>query len=316
MCKMDVLLSLVASIFFLCNVKAQDWDLDFDFSAYNNQLQLLITQCQDHDLKQQINEALCGNQYATKCIEIPTTNQDLPHVTCSADTRMGKVINLTLYKNDDDSLTGSIDRQRIEMKTFRSNPEMLTQVTDYVYAWWFHLNPNLKTGEKFFHIFQLKSGVDSTPLLTFSLTRKLGFHIRWRTENRTGVIQESKQIVMDLPDALGRWLQASVQIHYQNASSYFRVTIKDENGFELFPLNNASGIFNCNSCELLRETGHTIHPKWGFYRAHDDLHQPSDWQLFQNIQVWRDDDSNSAVGHYAALSLINFILFYLLICFQ
>jgi hypothetical protein len=39
-----------------------------------------------------------GGKTTTICIEEPTTNQDLPHITCQDDAVMGKVINFTIYK--------------------------------------------------------------------------------------------------------------------------------------------------------------------------------------------------------------------------
>ena len=252
----SVVVLIAAAVHGHLKTEGNDWSLDYDFSGYDNQVQLLINECRDDDIKQQINEALCGNKRTVRCIEMPTTNKDLPHVTCANDTLMGKVANFTLYKSDDDSLTGSVDRQRLEMKMSRHFiPAVLTKGTDYIYAWWFYLSPNLKTGDKFFHIFQLKTVIDSNPLLTFTLTKKTGFHIRWRTENRTGVIQESKQAIMDLPDVLGRWIQACVEVHYVNASSYFRVNLKDENGFQIFPLSNATGVFPCNHCNSHLDMG-------------------------------------------------------------
>ena len=241
-----------------------DWDLDFDFSGYNTQMKLLITECDD--VTQQINQALCGTKRATRCIEIPTTNQDLPHVTCVNDTFMGKAVNLTLYKTDDDSLTKMADRQRIEIKVSRMNTVVLVKANSYIYAWWFFLSPSLKTGDKFYHIFELRTTVDINPVLTFSLSKKNAFHIRWRNEKRPGIIQESKQTIMELSDILGRWIQAFIQVHYRSGRrSHFRIILKDENGFQLFPLSNTTdlshdgispaGIFPCNNCNSLRNKG-------------------------------------------------------------
>jgi hypothetical protein len=51
-----------------------------------------------------------------------------------------------------------------------------------------------------------------------------------------------------------------------------------------------------------------IRPKWGFYRALDDAHQPSDWQLFQNIQIWKKDESSaSSVTDRLSFGLIHLI---------
>lgn len=236
--------------------KEENWILDFDFTGYSTQMKLLVTECQG--IHQQINHVFCGTRKTARCIEMPTTNKNLPHITCVNDTLMGKAVNFTLYKTDDDSLTKLSDRQRIEIKVSRMNPVVLDRkANSYIYAWWFYLSPNLKIGDKFFHFFQLKTTVDNNPVLTFTLTKKNSFHLRWRNEKRPGVISESKQTILDLQDVLGRWIQAFIQVHYRNgtSSSHFRIILKDENGIQIFPLNNATGIFPCNNCNSLRNKG-------------------------------------------------------------
>lgn len=59
---------------------------------------------------------------------------------------MGTVANFTLYKTDNDPATGEADRQRIEMKVFEKSPTNLkaTLNSNYIYSWWFKLNPTLK----------------------------------------------------------------------------------------------------------------------------------------------------------------------------
>ena len=101
----------------------------------------------------QINKVLGGSS-STEAIEIPTTNSNLPHVSCSSDSVMGTVANFTLYKTDNDPATGEADRQRIEMKVFEKSPTNLkaTLNSNYIYSWWFKLNPTLKadTGQYIF----------------------------------------------------------------------------------------------------------------------------------------------------------------------
>jgi len=51
------------------------------------------------DVHTQVNNVLGGSP-TTDAIKIPTTNSNLPHVTCSSDSVMGTVLNVTLYETD------------------------------------------------------------------------------------------------------------------------------------------------------------------------------------------------------------------------
>lgn len=139
--------------------KAAVWDFDFDFSGYTKQAELLITDCST-DIRSQVNAVLCGDP-EIDCFEEPTVNEDLPHVTCDEDRRMGRVLNMTLYKTDNDP-TNKTDRQRLEMKVWEPSPEELKagNNSNYIYSWWFQLDPYLTPGDSvkptFFHTFQLK----------------------------------------------------------------------------------------------------------------------------------------------------------------
>lgn len=65
--------------------------------------------------------ALAGNP-SISAIEIPSTNVNSPHVSCVNDGVMNKVLQFTIYTDDDDSVTNDDDRQRIEMKVFEKSP--------------------------------------------------------------------------------------------------------------------------------------------------------------------------------------------------
>ncbi len=59
-------------------------------------------------------------------MEIPTTNPNLPHVSCSSDPVMGNaVVNFTLYNTDNDPVTKNPEKQRIEMKVYGRSPANL-----------------------------------------------------------------------------------------------------------------------------------------------------------------------------------------------
>lgn len=69
----------------------------------------------DLNIQSQINHVFEGGTN-TRFMEIPTTNPDLPHVSCAYDDLMGAVGSFTLYSTDNDPVTKNPDRQRLEMK--------------------------------------------------------------------------------------------------------------------------------------------------------------------------------------------------------
>ena len=249
-----ILLLSSALIFLFVNVSASNWDFDYDFSGFSNTATLLVTDC-TQDVVEQINLVL-GGSVTNQCVEIPTTNVNLTHVSCVPDPLMGKAINFTLYKTDDDVATGSTDVQRVEMKVYDKSPEDLKafEGSRYVYAWWFHLNENLTPSDQFFHTFQLKAvgstGVDSHPIVTFTMTNNEGFHLRWRNYG-TPTVTNNRYPMLEIKDILGRWIQVRVEAQFKKSfipddkenSGYFSVIIKDEKGVQLFPQSQDPDIF-------------------------------------------------------------------------
>ena len=192
---------LIAAAVLLNNgASAAVWDFDFDeqLAGFSKVAELLVTNCTT-DIEAQINFVLCGKpifhrilekksminttslsfippgKVTGSCIEVPTVNQDLPHVTCSEDRVMGQAINFTLYKTDDDPSTTSQDRQRIEMKVYNPSPVDLkaSNNSHFIYTHWFKLDLDYNAGDGGFnHIFQLKpvTDVSTSPLFTLSIS--------------------------------------------------------------------------------------------------------------------------------------------------
>lgn len=127
---------ILAGLFLAGTVRTANWDLNFGMSGFTKRSTLLVTSCKTK-VSDQINAALGGSK-DVDCIEEPTTNQNKPHVSCVDDSRMGKAINFTLYRTDDDSATGKNDRQRLEMKVFEQSPEILKAKLNshFVYTYW------------------------------------------------------------------------------------------------------------------------------------------------------------------------------------
>ena len=95
-------------------------------------------------------------------------------------------------------------------------------------------------------------------------------------------------------EALGRWIQVFVEAQFKRGESddpnddsgYVRVILEDQSGIQLYPLENETGYGYSN---MFWDDIDFVRPKWGLYRNLSDLHQPSDWQIFQNVQIWKKD---------------------------
>ena len=253
------------------------WDFDFDFGNFTKLTQLVIKNC-TQDMRKEINLALGGNS-SIVCTEEPTEGFD--HVTCYEDELMGPVLRFFLHSTDDDPETTSGDRSRMEMKVFNLSPSQLkaTENSSFIYTWWFQLNEDLRAVYSFFHIFQLKpvGGRDSNPLMTFTLTNNSnGLNIRLTQNDQSSW---NPYPMIPLRVALGRWIQAFVQVYYSGIDGFVRVILKDQNGVQLYDNEISQPMWWSDST--------FVRPKWGLYRTKSDFFNDFDWQKFQNIQIWR-----------------------------
>ena len=260
--------------------------LQFNFTGYKNVATLALKNCTTN-VHTQINAILAGDP-TIDVIKIPTTNPTLPHVSCSSDSFMGPAnINFTLYSSDNDPLTGLTDKQRIEMKVFgKSQSNLLaTNNTNYIYSWWFKLDSNLMVDKKFYHIFQIKSsvgtGVDTTTITSFTLTSADGFHLRLHHADGTVVYHD----MLPMTSVVGKWIQAYVNVQFKNGSTpgaatsgSVQVILKDQSAKTLF-----QGLFYN---DMFWNLATYYRPIWGLYRTTSPV-DLSDWQLFNNIQIWK-----------------------------
>ncbi|KZS13062.1 Uncharacterized protein APZ42_021895 [Daphnia magna] len=250
----------------------------FSFAGYNRQSETFLCS-PGGNTKGMIATALGESNP----LEIPTTNKRKPHVQCEKnDPVMGNVVKFTIYKDDNDGNNVTLkDRQRMEMKGKKDGKKGDT----FLYAWWFKLDSNMKNSDQFYHIFQIKSGgsknLTKFALATLTLTKKHQLHLQLNNLNAEG--KPSPKFSLEINQVKGKWIQAFVEAAYKKRSEggYIRVTMKDENG------------------KLLRDSTKIRHnmwwdnksypfrPKWGLYRKISPAYQPSDWQLFQNVQIWK-----------------------------
>jgi len=217
---------------------------------------------------------------------------------------MGNVVNFTLYKTDDDPATSHDppDRQRLEMKVYNPSPIELHALnnSNYIYTHWFYLDPELfpgNPGRTFYHIFQLKAvtDFDTYPMFTLSISQDEGFHFRLREYESTSDYFP----IMPWQDLLGKWYQVLIEANYKNGvsevpneeSGYVRVLMKDQFGRQVYPTGEESGVGYCSMFwDGMDPTTDFVRPKWGLYRNLSELHDDYDWQLFQNVQIWKKNE--------------------------
>jgi len=279
----------------LVQIEAKNWDLNFNFTGYTARARLLMTNC-NLDVKSYINLVL-GQVLKTYAVVEPSTNFLSPHISCVDDTTMSKAMKFTIYAGDNDVSSGLIDRQRLEMVVSGNSQSVLkaAENSDYIYAWWFHLKSDLSVTDNFFHIFRLKAddGVsdDKDTLLTMTLTRRHGLHLRIRDDSSQSV---TYQTMLDLQSATDKWIQAFVQVQYRSTTDSqadsdngsVRIILKDINGKVLYPPKQDTGLYVLST---FPQGTDYVAPKWGFYRqfSQDFLFHASDWQLFQNVNIWK-----------------------------
>jgi len=270
---------LILTLLFIDGVPGAPWDFDFTFTGYTKRTTLLLTSCTTQDAKTEINKAL-GGSATTVSYEEPS--EPATHVGCTdTDSVMGTALRFYIHINDDDTASTNTDRQRMEMKVFASSPTELkaTSGQSFIYAWWFRLYSAVQVTNTFFHIFQLKAvgGNDGNPLMTFTMTTGDGFHIRLTGQDHSTT---TKYPMLSMPDVLGKWIQAFVEVKYSSGSDGFvNVILKDTNGGTLYSKTIPAPMWWSDS--------DFVRPKWGLYRAKSNVFNPTDWENFQNVQIWR-----------------------------
>ena len=92
--------------------------------------------------------------------------------------------------------------------------------------------------------------------------------------------------MVPLTAVIGKWTQAFVQVNYKSGntagasnSGSIRVTLKDQNGNSL----SNQLIYH----DMYWPQADFIRPKWGLYRKKSSSFQSADWELFENVQIWK-----------------------------
>jgi antitoxin (DNA-binding transcriptional repressor) of toxin-antitoxin stability system len=215
-------------------------------------------------------------------IETPDQSPDGLHT--SFGRHIAEVFDTDLNKNvfefyshviPDNDVTGGLDRQRVEMKTFGASPNNLKGVLGetVTYKWRFKLPIGFKPSNNFTHIHQVKAvdGDDSSPI--FTLTPRYGTPNTMQllyVVDSNGSNDYKAEVNLSLFE--GIWVEAIevIKIGTGTSGTYSIVIKKVSDGTVLLS-------YSSNAIQTIRtaatDTGFPqvansfIRPKWGIYRS-------------------------------------------------
>lgn len=121
-------------------------------------------------------------------------------------------------------------------------------------------------------------------MATFTMTTKNGLHLRLRNDDHATFTYYS---MTSLTSVLGKWTQAFVQVNFKSGntngspnSGSVRVILKDQTGNQVLTDQLIYHDMYWPQADFAR-------PKWGLYRSISSLYQSADWELFQNVEIWK-----------------------------
>ena len=190
------------------------------------------------------------------------------HITEVIDKKQGPVFQFTVHAKEDidRDKCQKKDRQRNEIKTYKSSPDYLkaTKGEKVEYKWTMKLPKDFQPCNKFTHLHQIKSvgGIkaeEKIPLITFTAYRKESgdvLNIRYAPKDKQETIAKIK-----LNKLYGNWLEFTETIDYSKRKGNYSLTVKnlDNHNKIIFELDKKIDTYKKNA-EFMR-------PKWGIYRS-------------------------------------------------
>ncbi|AXT50475.1 fibronectin type III [Aquimarina sp. BL5] len=209
-----------------------------------------------------------------KPIEAPGKKKgDCDNHSSFNDTHITEVFNQELQKNvfkfvihveEDNDRCKKFDRQRNEIKSYKSSPDNLKGVLGETveYKWKFKLDKGFQPSKKFTHLHQLKAvgGFDKDmPLIT--LTARKGSVDRLELRYSSGLDQNTLTYVA-LSAFKGKWVDVIETVTYEEkGKAKFSILIKDlKTGAKILEYND-------DTLRMWKTQADFIRPKWGIYRS-------------------------------------------------
>ena len=191
------------------------------------------------------------------------------HIAEVFDTDLNKYVFefYSHYALDNDVATLSLDRQRVEIKTYAASPANLIGTTgeNIIYKWSFKIPVGFQPSSNFTHLHQIKAvdGDDSSPL--FTITPRFGIPNKLELIYVANATSGTNKVsVVDLAPFEGNWVDAVEIIHVGSIGTYSITLKKHSDGTVLLSYSNTN-------IATIRPDNSFIRPKWGIYRSLSDI---------------------------------------------
>lgn len=199
------------------------------------------------------------------------------HIQENTDPVVGNAFTFYLHQDKDCDPTNEDTeetRERVEIKVYEGSKNTLKafQGDHMKYTWRFKISNTMLIGERFTHLFQLKSvggSQSSHPLLTFT-GAKGKFEVR-HGENDTILGPQ-----LDWSTVKGLWLEASVDAVF---SHYGKLTIS------IKEVASCEAIYSYTGTLDMFKDGDYINAKWGIFRENKDLNLNDATVKFANFLI-------------------------------
>ena len=218
------------------------------------------------------------------------------HIAEVMDTDLGRyVFEFYSHVTTDNDITGGLDRQRVEIKTYAGSTDNLKGVLGetVTYKWRFKVPTGFQPSGSFTHIHQVKAvdGDDSTPL--FTLTPRYGTPNTLQliyTQDANSSTDTKREVNLSLFE--NTWVEAveTIKIGTGTAGTYAITIKKVSDGTTILS-------YSSNAIQTIRTsatdpatTGQVansfIRPKWGIYRSLLDSNRLRDDSMrFSDISI-------------------------------
>jgi hypothetical protein len=172
---------------------------------------------------------------------------------------------------DNDRCTSSMDRQRVEIKTYDQSPANLkgTIGETVTYKWKFKIPTGFKPSSGFTHIHQIKpvDGDEDNPL--FTITLRKGTPNKLEVNHYDATLPNNvltKLVNVNMSSFENTWVEATQTITVGANGKYSMMIKRVSDNFVLVNYTN-------NDIVTIRPDNTFIRPKWGIYRS---LSAPAD----------------------------------------
>ncbi|MBW1295780.1 polysaccharide lyase [Aquimarina litoralis] len=186
------------------------------------------------------------------------------------------VFKFVIHVKEDNDRCKKFDRQRNEIKSYKSSPDNLKGVLGETveYKWKFKLDKNFQPSKKFTHLHQLKAvgGLDKDmPLVT--LTARKASLDRLELRYSSGLDQNTLTTVA-LDKFRGHWVDVTETVTYEEkGKAKFSIVIKNlKTGAKILE-------YTSNTLRMWKTNADFIRPKWGIYRSLKHSHDLRDEEL-------------------------------------